>query len=96
MTASYIHSYTAQEQARLVAQARFLEPYTHPFVDIADCREVLEIGCGVGAQIGVVLRRHALVRVTGVDIARSQLDAARSPSPTAASTRSTPSGCWST
>jgi SAM-dependent methyltransferase len=77
MTASYIHSYTAQEQERLVAQARFLEPYTHPFVDIADCREVLEIGCGVGAQIGVVLRRHPLVRVTGVDIARSQLDAAR-------------------
>ncbi len=77
MTTNYIHSYTAEEQERLVAQARFLEPYTHPFLDLADCQQVLEIGCGVGAQIHVVLRRHPQVRVTGVDIARSQLDAAR-------------------
>jgi SAM-dependent methyltransferase len=77
MTENYIHSYTAQEQARLVAQARFLEPYTHPFIDLGGSRDVLEIGCGVGAQIDVVLRRHPHARVTGVDIARAQLDAAR-------------------
>ena len=77
MTHDYIHSYTAQEQARLVAQARFLEPYTHPFLDLRGCEQVLEIGCGVGAQIDIVLRRHPLVRVTGVDITPSQLDTAR-------------------
>jgi len=77
MTDDYIHSYTAEEQERLVAQARFLERYTHPFVDLTGCNQVLEIGCGVGAQIAVVLRRHPHVRVTGVDIARAQLDTAR-------------------
>lgn len=77
MTDNYIHSYTAQEQDRLVAQARFLEPYTHPFVDLSGCVDILEIGCGVGAQIDVVLRRHPQARVTGVDIARMQLDKAR-------------------
>jgi len=77
MADDYIHSYTAEEQERLVAQARFLERYTHPFVDLTGCTQVLEIGCGVGAQIAVVLRRHPHVRVTGVDIARAQLDTAR-------------------
>ena len=77
MTENYIHSYTAREQERLVAQAQFLEPYTHPFFDLTGCNQVLEIGCGVGAQIAVVLRRHPHVRVIGVDIARAQLDTAR-------------------
>jgi ubiquinone/menaquinone biosynthesis C-methylase UbiE len=73
----YIHSFTAQEQQRLIDQALFLEPYHHPGLDLRGCRRVLEVGCGVGAQMSVLLRRWPEAHFTGVDRSTSQLERAR-------------------
>lgn len=77
MAEGYIHSYSAREQERLVDQAAVLERYVHPGMAFAPGDQVLEIGCGVGAQMAIVLRRHPAVRVTGIDLATVQLDKAR-------------------
>lgn len=76
-TENYIHSYTPAEQARLLAQAEYLAPFHHPALDFTGCRQVLEIGCGVGAQMALLLQRWPEVRFTGVDIAPGQLATAR-------------------
>ncbi len=73
----YIHSYEAAEQDRLVRQGEFLAPWVQPGVDFSGCRSVLELGCGVGAQLRVLQRRFPTVRFTGVDISPVQLRQAR-------------------
>ncbi len=73
----YIHSYAPEEQARLVRQAGFLAPWAQAGVDFPEHGEVLELGCGVGAQMRLLLDRFPRTRFTGVDISEVQLRAAR-------------------
>lgn len=73
----YIHSYDPAEQTRLVRQGLFLEPYIQPRVDFSGCDSVLEVGCGVGAQLRILLRRFPQARFTGIDTSAVQLDQAR-------------------
>ncbi len=77
MPIDYIHSYDAAEQDRLVAQAAFLEPYIHPFLAFEPDDSILEIGCGVGAQIRTVLNRHRISAITGIDLSAAQIGKAR-------------------
>ncbi len=58
-------------------QGVFLEPYVFPSIDYSGCRNVLEVGCGVGAQIAVLLRRWPELTVIGVDRVGAQLRQAR-------------------
>ena len=39
----YIHSFTLEEQQRLIDQALFLEPYHHAGLDFNGCRTILEV-----------------------------------------------------
>lgn len=73
----YIHTFEPEEQERLRTQAEFLEPFIFPTIDFAGCREVLEVGCGVGAEMEIILRRFPDLRVTGVDFSAAQLARAR-------------------
>ena len=73
----YIHSFAPDEQARLIRQGRFLEPWVQPRVDFSGCATVLEVGCGVGAQLQVLRRRFPDAHFTGVDLAAAQLARAR-------------------
>ncbi|MDX2221096.1 MAG: class I SAM-dependent methyltransferase, partial [Rhodospirillaceae bacterium] len=73
----YIHTFSVEEQRRLIRQAEFLEPFHHAGIDLSGCARVLEIGCGVGAQMRILLRRWPAVHVTGVDRSAAQLAAAR-------------------
>ena len=75
--AGYIHTFAPAEQERLRTQAEFLEPHIFPTIDFSACREVLEIGCGVGAEMEILLRRFPEARVTGVDFSAAQLERAR-------------------
>jgi SAM-dependent methyltransferase len=77
MSSGYIHSFTPQEQQRLVAQADFLVPWVHRHVDYSGCAHVLEVGCGVGAQLRILTRRFAGLQFTGLDAAPEQLARAR-------------------
>ncbi len=76
-TERYIHSFEPAEQARLIRQGRFLEPWIHPRVDFSACASVLEVGCGVGAQLQILLRRFPELHLTGVDVSALQLHSAR-------------------
>lgn len=73
----YIHSFGTGEQDRLVRQSLILEPYIYSQIDLAARRHVIEIGCGVGAQIAILLRHWPGLRVTGVDRAPMQIERAR-------------------
>jgi SAM-dependent methyltransferase len=75
--AGYVHGYTDTEQRRLVSQSLFLEPWVYAGVDFAHERSVLEVGCGVGAQLAILLRRFPQLQVTGVDRSEAQIAAAR-------------------
>lgn len=77
MSSGYIHTFSAEEQARLVAQAAFLEPFIFPTIDLAGCARVLEVGCGVGAELQILHRRFPQARLTGLDFSEAQLAKAR-------------------
>ena len=77
MSSGYIHTFSAGEQARLVAQAAFLEPYIFPTINFTGCDRVLEIGCGVGAELQILHRRFPNARLSGVDFSAAQLAKAR-------------------
>lgn len=73
----YIHSFTKEEQRRLVRQAELLEPHLHQHIDLAGCSRLLEIGCGVGAQLRLLFRRYPDLHMTGVDVSDTQIQRAR-------------------
>ena len=77
MASGYIHTFSAEEQARLVAQAAFLEPYIFPTIDFSGCARVLEVGCGVGVELQILRRRFPQLHLTGLDFSESQLAKAR-------------------
>ncbi|MBI5799314.1 MAG: methyltransferase domain-containing protein [Verrucomicrobia bacterium] len=77
MSSGYIHTFSVEEQARLVAQAAFLEPYIFPTIDFSGCARVLEVGCGVGAELQILRRRLPQLHLTGLDFSESQLARAR-------------------
>ncbi len=77
MSSGYIHTFSPEEQARLVAQATFLEPYIFPTIDFSGCANVLEVGCGVGAELQILHRRFPQTHLTGLDFSEAQLAKAR-------------------
>lgn len=72
----YLHGFDSKEQDRLVHQARFLEPYVHAGVDFKKVNRLLEVGCGVGAQSKILLKRFPKIQITGVDFSPAQLHVA--------------------
>jgi len=72
----YIHGYDPIEQKRLVDQARFLEAWVYPGVDFNRALRILEVGCGVGAQTKILLKRFPQLKIDGVDLSQGQLDQA--------------------
>lgn len=63
----YLHGFTPEEQDRLRRQARFMEHRVHDRLPFWRCRNLIEIGCGVGAQTSILLRYFPEIHVTGVD-----------------------------
>ena len=77
MAKGYIHTFTPEEQKRLIHQAEHLVPWIHQSIDFSGCKHVLEVGCGVGAQLRVLARRFPQTRFTGIDFAPEQIAHAR-------------------
>jgi ubiquinone/menaquinone biosynthesis C-methylase UbiE len=73
----YVHGFTRVEQDRLYHQARFLEPRVHEGLSFRRTKHLIEIGCGVGAQTDILLRRHPELHVTGVDASAPNLGRAK-------------------
>lgn len=73
----YLHGYAGPEQDRLYHQAAFLADAVHDRLPFRRCRQLLEVGCGVGAQTEILLRHFPLLHVTGVDRSRPNLKRAQ-------------------
>lgn len=74
---TYLHGYSPKEQERLYRQARLLEPSVYERVDFSKQKQILEVGCGVGAQTQILLRRFPHLKVQGIDASREQITRAK-------------------
>lgn len=77
MSRDYLHGYSKQEQQRLIDQARFLEPWLYDGVDFSRSKKLLEVGCGVGAQTEILLKRFPHLEIHAVDVSPEQVSLAR-------------------
>jgi len=73
----YLHGFDSSEQDRLYRQAEFMEQAVYRDIDFSDRTHILEVGCGVGAQTAILLRRFPRLKITGVDFSDDQLSRAR-------------------
>ena len=74
---SYLHGFIPEEQQRLLDQANFLESKIYPRIDFSGCKNLLEVGSGVGAQTQMLLKLWPEVAITCVDYSQIQIDQAR-------------------
>ena len=71
--ANYVHGFDPEEQLRLKVQAEFLAPMVYKEVDFSGCKNLLEVGSGVGAQTRILLERFPDLQITCVDSSVVQL-----------------------
>jgi SAM-dependent methyltransferase len=74
----YLHGYSDRETQRLDEQSGILEDLLHGDTAYPDRAQVLEAGCGVGAQTKILARRSPGASFTSVDISPGSLDRAES------------------
>jgi SAM-dependent methyltransferase len=74
---AYVHGYSQREAQRLYEQAEILEEILHTGTHFAAGSEVLEAGCGVGAQTRLLVKRNDGVRFTCIDISEKSLATAK-------------------
>jgi ubiquinone/menaquinone biosynthesis C-methylase UbiE len=74
----YLHGYTLEEKQRLIEQAKFWQDsLILREVDFPPGSKILEIGCGVGAVLGIIGQNYPDVKLAGIDLDSSQIDFAR-------------------
>lgn len=73
----YLHGFSEVEQQRLRKQAEFTEQQVYRNIDLSEVKDLLEVGCGVGAQSEIILRRFPKINLTGIDFSETQLGAAK-------------------
>jgi len=69
----YLHGFSQDEQDRLKKQARFAEQSVYSDVDLSGVKNLIEVGCGVGAQSEIIMRRFPDLQLTGIDLNTKQL-----------------------
>jgi ubiquinone/menaquinone biosynthesis C-methylase UbiE len=72
----YIHGFGRVEEQRLRDQAATLAPVVFSGVRLPERGALLEIGCGVGAELDLIGRRFPRISLFGVDLSDSHIDAA--------------------
>lgn len=73
----YVHGYSKIETKRLNAQADILEELLYYDISFFEKSQVLEIGCGVGAQTVRLLQRNNSIQLTSIDISEESLAVAQ-------------------
>jgi SAM-dependent methyltransferase len=75
---SYIHGYATPEQERLIAQAlHWRSDLIAQGTDLTAGTKLLEVGCGVGAVLGVLGETFPGITLAGIDIEPRQIEFAR-------------------
>jgi len=77
MKDSYVHGYDLRESIRLQDQASTLVELLHSDTSYPEGSQVLEAGCGVGAQTVTLSRNSPQALITSVDISEASLGEAR-------------------
>jgi ubiquinone/menaquinone biosynthesis C-methylase UbiE len=78
MSDGYVHGYEGSEQERLLAQAEhWREELIVSGTSLAPGTRLLEVGCGVGAVLGILGDAFPGIVMSGVDVEERQLEAAR-------------------
>jgi SAM-dependent methyltransferase len=77
VSGTYVHGYLPRENERLQDQAGTLVDLLHSDTTYPDGSEVLEAGCGIGAQTITLARRSPQARFTSVDISADSIAEAR-------------------
>ncbi|HEX2273826.1 MAG TPA: methyltransferase domain-containing protein [Acidimicrobiales bacterium] len=77
MSDAYVHGYDARENERLQDQAGALVNLLHSDTSYPAGSEVLEAGCGVGAQTVVLAQASPRARLTSVDVSEPSLREAK-------------------
>lgn len=72
----YLHGYQSTEQERLCKQAKFLRHTVHTEIVVKAGESVLEIGCGVGAQLKILAEERS-AKLVGIDRSPEQLERAK-------------------
>ena len=73
----YLHGFNKEEQERLYRQAEFGEQAIYRNIDFSGCKKIIEVGCGVGAQTSILLRRFPKIFITAIDQNELQIQAAK-------------------
>lgn len=73
----YIHGFSEAEQKRLIEQNEVLAPYIYAKSDYSAVKHLVEIGCGVGAQMMTLLNRYPHLNITGLESSPKQLARAK-------------------
>jgi ubiquinone/menaquinone biosynthesis C-methylase UbiE len=77
-TEEYVHGYATAEQERLLRQAEhWRDELILAGTTLAPGTRLLEVGCGVGAVLGILGAAFPGIVLAGVDIEARQLEAAR-------------------
>lgn len=77
MTDDYVHGYATDEQQRLLSQAEhWREELILAGTTLVPGTRLLEVGCGVGAVLGILGDAFPGIVLAGVDIEERQLGAA--------------------
>ena len=72
-----MHGYSDRETQRLQEQSLILEDLLHRGTSYTAGTRVLEVGCGVGAQTLILLRRNPGILLTSVDMSEESLQKAK-------------------
>ena len=73
---AYIHGFGPVEEQRLRDQAAVLAPVVFADMDLPATGRLLELGCGVGAELDLLAARWPGLVLTGIDLSPSHLRAA--------------------
>ena len=73
----YLHGFSPEEQDRLRQQAAYAEHSIYQNVNFSSVKNLLEVGCGVGAQSEIILRRYSKLKLTGIDLSDAQISMAK-------------------
>jgi ubiquinone/menaquinone biosynthesis C-methylase UbiE len=78
VTERYVHGYATEEQQRLLRQAEhWRDELILSGTTLAPGTHLLEVGCGVGAVLGILGQAFPGITLSGVDIEERQLEVAR-------------------